>query len=214
MGVINAVQVCVGVFILLVMPRAFRQAFLPFRLVKVALLAALITANLWTAHARGPAWFVVALYADLGVSGVFTAVSWFGGRFRARSVEPLRLSHFIQQSARFDGPQWIGLMAAFTGTLFVTVEQPRIQRLILTLAGAACPLCFVEDQLRRILGDDTPVVAEYRAHLRAGSNRHIALWRPSASAAWEVKMLTRDTYKEPLRALACPVHGPLTIPSR
>ncbi|MEV4431445.1 hypothetical protein [Streptomyces sp. NPDC049585] len=209
--VVRVVLTGAAVIVLLALPRAFRSAFTPpHRLPKAAFLAAMVGVCLWTAHGQGPGWFVPALYVDLGISAVWTLLAPFAGRRRARPADPLQLSHTLQRAARHDGPQWIGLYVAFTGSLFVIVAQPEFRQSAFTLDGLGCPLCFVEDQLRRILGDDTPAVAAYRAHLQAGSNRHVVLRRDASGAPWEVKMLAKDAYRRPPRTPSCPVHGPLT----
>ncbi|MEV7021522.1 hypothetical protein [Kitasatospora sp. NPDC093558] len=213
--VVRVLVICADVIILVVMPRAFRAAFRPpLRWARVGSLVVMIGVCLWMAHTQDPAWFVAVLYVDLAVSIAYTAVSRFVGRRRAHPVEPLRLSHFLQESARFDGPQWISTMVGYTGSVFVIVEQPQLRQFAVTLLGSPCPFCFVEDQLRRILGDETSAVAQYRTHLGEGSNRHVVLKRASSAADWEVKMLTRDSYRRLLHVSACPVHGPLTTPDR
>ncbi|MER7848179.1 hypothetical protein ABTZ03_30030 [Kitasatospora sp. NPDC096077] len=126
-AVVGAVLVGADVVALVVLPRAFRAVFSPpVRLAGVGVLVVVAGLWLWPALVRGPDWFIVAFCVDLGVSAVHTVLALLVGRLRAPVVEPLRLSHFVQEAARFDGPQSIGLMVGHTGAVFVFTARPRI----------------------------------------------------------------------------------------
>ncbi|MFJ4190476.1 hypothetical protein [Kitasatospora sp. NPDC089509] len=214
-AVVGAVLVGADVVALVVLPRAFRAVFSPpVRLAGVGVLVVVAGLWLWQALVRGPDWFVVAFCVDLGVSAVYTVLALLVGRLRAPVVEPLRLSHFVQEAARFDGPQSIGLMVGHTGAVFVVVTRPRFRQFSATLGGSVCLFCFVEDQVRRIVGEDAPAVAEYRFHLGEGDNRHVILKRESSDGPWRVRLADRKAYRRVLPAPTCPVHGPLTALDR
>ncbi|MEV7601219.1 hypothetical protein AB0O91_28025 [Kitasatospora sp. NPDC089797] len=214
-AVAGAVLVGADVVALVVLPGAFRAVFSPpLRPVGVGVLVVVTGLWLWLALVRGPGWFVVAFCVDLGVSVVHTVLALLVRRVRPLVTEPLRLSHFVQESARFDGPQSIGLLVGHTGAVFVFVAQPRLRQFSATLSGSVCLFCFVEDQVRRLVGEDAPVVAEYRGHLGAGGNRHVILRRGSSDAPWQVRLADRKAYRRVRPAPTCPVHGPLTAHGR
>ncbi|WP_329562491.1 hypothetical protein [Kitasatospora sp. NBC_01266] len=164
------------------------------------------------AYRFGPAWAVPVTWAVLGLGAPLAMVALLLGRFRIVAVQPAFLRQYVRHAAQVDGPQYIGLCVFSTGVISLTIAEPFRRGLFSLEAG--CQLCFLEDQVKRIMGEDTPAVAEYRAHLRAGSNRNVIIKRMQPDAPWQVVMRSEDTARDPLRASACPVHGPLTAGAR
>ncbi|MER5808852.1 hypothetical protein ABT143_11765 [Streptomyces sp. NPDC002033] len=184
--------------------------------VAVAFMAVLNAGLLWLLWETGPPWSVPVVAA---VSLVAAVVNLRAAALALMArIERIDLAGFrslVETVAQAPGPQVMGVCALHTGTVALTAfgddARPEGRQFHLP-PGAHCPLCLVEDQMRDFLVEPEPLLREYRAHLRAGSSRHLLIKRRSPEDPWTGRLRDRAFYRVPEVRPPCPVHDPLFTP--
>ncbi|MEU3772710.1 hypothetical protein AB0F11_05770 [Streptomyces sp. NPDC032472] len=183
--------------------------------VAVVTMAVLNAGLLWLLAVTGPPWGVPAVAAVSLVAAVhhlLAATRTLLGRIRV--VDTAEFRGLAGQVAASPGPQVMGVCVLFSGVLALTAfgsdDRPEGRQFRLP-PGPDCPFCLVEDQIRDFLGPADPLLGEYRAHLKAGSSRHLLVRRRSEREPWTGRLRSRTVFRvpPPARCPPCPVHDPL-----
>jgi len=177
----------------------------PLRALPFLVLVFLSVVVLWQAYHYGPGWDVPLVYGALGIA-VLLALRSLGrlmAGVRNRPIDPAPLREIIERLASGAGRVVLVLSVSGSGAIIVMgagMDRPTVFRLT-----SGCPLCFVEDRLRALLGEDSDLITVWRDHLANGVNQRITLSRTDTAEPWSWKL--RPSPLGAYQERTCPVRG-------